>query len=273
MSATRARKILANETKLVVPSRWVETFVSHTGINIHQRDAGVGMSLRIPAVTTLHVSFGKRVCSLNVGGIAESDLEACLAAGTPITSAELPAMFGGLTKPDDENLQHLKTALNIMRVTVRAKDFPRLVLNRVKSDFSALLESMPLLVDLQKQDREFAPKSQGAVYHGQQIVSAFETVLNNTRQADKFIGKQAPKRKFPAWFSDALWLASYLRMVFETTHGEIGVTKPDSRGVLFIARALKRSCPTDRLTEDNIARTMARHSDLTSREFNSIEGV
>jgi hypothetical protein len=159
-------------------------------------------------------------------------------------------------------LQDLELALNIMRVTVRAEDDAAIVRTAVKADIAALLCHLPKLIELQRQDFELAPKLPAAVQHGLTVLKVFDDLLAATRQADKFLGRTGPKLRIAPWFSDALWIAVWLRALGEKSGAEVGLTKAESPGVQVIKRALKRACPADRVTASAIAQNMHRHKDM-----------
>ena len=177
MSSKRIYRAVADSIRPIGPFRWVETHTGAFGINAPQRGAGVGMSLRVPASLTLHaVAYdGRRVTSLNVSGASEAELEKLFAAvDQPIKRNELVSLFKKLPTPDEDDLKHLELALNIMRVTTRAPDFPLTIRNKVKGDIIELLRSLPVLISLQEQDRKFAPESPGAILHGSTILAEIQ---------------------------------------------------------------------------------------------------
>jgi len=245
--------------------RWVETEITASGIKLPQTGAGVGVSSRIPAVLKLPAKLeaeGRRLTTLNVAGIGRVDLRRILAEGQAIADAELASWFDSKwLSPTIGELHTLATALNVMRVTIRLEDGAKLRAD-VKRTIGELLGNLPQLIQQQQQDFEAAPRSVGATTHGLTILRAFNELLVAATSADKFLGRVAPPRRVSAWFSDALWLATFVRMLGERARKQIGLTNAESPAVHFIVRALKRAIPEEPVNPENVARTMDRHKKL-----------
>jgi hypothetical protein len=250
-----------------VPFRWVESAATAFGLIGQDRDAGIGITLRVPATMTLPVILTKRselvvserVVSLKVSGIDEVAVRRLVSDGA-VPNAEIRSWFDkSLPPPEGSDLEILALALNIMRVTVRAQDKAGPAHKKVKDDIAALLHDLPKLIDLKRQDFQLAPKTPGAVLHGSTLLKAFDNLLEAAKTADKFLGRLPRTTRTAAWFSDALWIAAYLRMRGQTAKRPVGLTKAESPGVRFIESALARVCPDDSPTADAIARNMHRH--------------
>jgi hypothetical protein len=257
---------LSDPVRPSCPVRWVETFTGALGIWAPQRGAGVGMSSRVPATLSLSARLtidGERVASLNVGGVHRADLEQLLAEGDRIKSDEIASWFhSGWLTPNDSDLMALESALNAMRVTLRAVDTAIMARTEVKANINELLRNLPSLIELQQQDFELAPKTPGAVQHGTTVLHIFNDLLAAAQRADKFLGRTARPGRVAAWFSDALWIATYLRMLGERAGIPVGLTKADSPGVRFIYQAIKRALPKEGVRPASVARNMDRHKEM-----------
>lgn len=178
------------------PFRWIETATGASGIRIYQRSAGVGMSSRIPATMTISAvltNSGERVTSLNVGGANKADLQRLLAKGDAIQRGEIASWFrSDWLLPKDSELQELELALNIMRVTVRAGDTAAIVRGDVKTNIAALLPNLAELIKLQRQDFELAA---GGFQQGLTVLKAYDDLFAAAQQADKFLGRPAPRTR------------------------------------------------------------------------------
>lgn len=252
----------------VRPLRWIETITEADGCGVNQRVPGVGMSpIRSCLVVAAVVAKdGNRITSIHYGGVGETDLKLLMAERDVITSDEIENwfdLFKGRLKPEKDDLQDLATALNIMRITDRAPaDTADISRRAVKNDIAALLRDLPTLIETELRNFELRANSSAAKAHGLTVRKAFADLLSAAQQADKFLGRRAQRRRETAWFGDALWIAAHLRMLGEKNGQTVGLTKDDSPGVQFIARALKRACPKDSVTDFNIARAMHRHKEL-----------
>jgi hypothetical protein len=235
------------------------------------------MSLRIPASLTIVATLTKkgwRETSLHVAGIENRELQQLLADGAAIGRKEIVAWFGlGWLSPSDDQLQKLECALNVMRAIPTTEDAAAIVQANVKGSISALIRDLPVLVELQQQDRQMAPTTPGAVSHGLTVQRVFDDLLTAAQQADKFLGRRRQRVRVAAWFPDALWIATYLRMLGEKAEKKVGLTKAESPAGRFISCALKRVWPSEPITPDNIARAMSRHQDLIEPWRPPVEGV
>jgi hypothetical protein len=243
--------------------RWVETQTGVPGIPITQKEAGVGVVSRIPAVITLRAELqnsGYRLATLKVAGAETTNLAGMLAAGDVIDPAELVPWFDAKwLNPTHDDLQTLATALNVMRVTDRLKDRGK-VRGDIKNTISALLRDLPQLIQHQQEDfQAAAPESPGAIKHGLAILGALNELHVAAGRADKLPGRVTPPKRTSAWFPDALWLATFVRMLGERASKSIGLTNAESPAVQLIIVAFDRALPGERVS---VARAMHRHKHL-----------
>jgi len=249
--------------------RWVETESGTLGIGVKQRGPGVGTSLRIPAILTIRATLSGsiwRETSLHVGGVNESQLHQLLAETDAIQSDEIASWFNSTSlKPSQDHLRVFASALHVMRVVpAREHDEAAQLSAAVKKDIGALTRDLAQFLELQKQDFELAPKSEGAVLHGSTILKVFNDLLVAAQLADKYLGRRPPVPNSP-WFPDALWIATYLRMLGETAGKAVGLTKVESPAVQLIWLALKRIGASGKFSPDAIAKAMHRHKVLIDR--------
>jgi hypothetical protein len=242
------------------------------GFSAKQKGPSVGVSLRIPASiilrATLNGSGGEwRETSLRVRGIDELQLQQLLTKNDAIELREIASWFDSAwLKPSGDDLSLLRTALNVMRVVPPLKlDVAAKLHAAVKKDIAALTSNLVQFLELQKQDFEIAPKTPGAVLHGTTVLTAFNDLLTAAQRADKFLGQRPPVLSSP-WFSEAFWIATYLKMVGEKAGKKVGLTKAESPAIQLIRRALKRVGTGGQFSHSAIARAFSRSAALFKRD-------
>jgi hypothetical protein len=219
---------------------------------------------------------GVRTTTLGVGGVGGEDVSRLMTEGDVIDTAEIAGWFGSewLT-PNPSELEILASALNIMRVTVHREDAvhkedaaPPIALRRIKNAIAALSKELPTLIEVDRKTVELMRNSPSLAAHLQTNLEVFENLLSAAQHANELLWcPKAPTRRAP-WFGDALWIASFLRMLGQKTGKRVSFTNSDSQAVAFINTALKRASGTH-VSGDAIAMAMRRYAKLHAAEVTS----
>jgi signal transduction histidine kinase len=181
--------------------------------------------------------------------------------GDVIDTTEIAGWFrpGWLT-PNPSELEKLASALNIMRVTVhRADAAPPVALGRIKNAIAALSHELPTLIGVDRKTVELMRNSPSIAARLQTNLEVFENLLSAAQHAKELLHLKAAPARCGSWFGDALWIASFLRMLGQRTGKHVSLTKSESPAVAFIDTALKRARVPHK-SRDAIAQAMRRYA-------------
>lgn len=166
---------------------------------------------------------------------------------------------------NDQHLNELRHAVNMMRVTVPIVEAPSFHFNslrgasqRVEAALATLRADLPKMIDFH---REFDGK------RATQSAEVFETVL--AAAGDYFDqrwmawGGKTPARRHETWHDDAVYLAFLLR---NASRGELATSYPTAPAVGFIDEALTRA-NVKHGDRGAIARHLARYEADTKRRI------
>ena len=181
--------------------------------------------------------------------------------GEIITEAEIRAWSVRLPFPlNGDDLAKMAVALNLMRVTVHAKDAiapqQEAAMRRVITHINGLSQELPPLIAA---GRKFG--SAGAT----SAFDAFDNLLSAVKLAKKWLNVRAAnwsrkidgQRHSAPWHDDAAYLAFMLERAAARSGKRVSFSKPTAPGVAFIDVALKRA-HVKHGSYGAIARAMAR---------------
>jgi len=170
-----------------------------------------------------------------------------MSTGEVITDNEIRGWVDSARLPfplNNEDLAVLAEALNLMRVTIHAKDAAPFhlesAMQRVIKNIDGLLRDLPKVI---KFGRESG--SQGAV----PAINALENLLSVTGSADESLAiragkwgkRQGPKRRSAPWHYDMQYLAWILERAATRSGKPVSFTQPAAPAVKFIDAALERA--------------------------------
>jgi hypothetical protein len=237
-----------------------------------KKDAGCGGSGDMPrfhafrAVLISTSPGGVRTTSLGVGGVGAEHVSRLVTDSDVIDTAEIAGWFeSGWLTPNQFELKKLASALNVMRVTVHREDAaPPIALGRIKNAIAALSDELPTLIEVDRKTVELMRNSPSLAARLQTDLEVFENLLSAAQNANELLCLKAPPRRNP-WFGDALWIASFLKMVGQRTGKRVSLTKSEGPAVIFIDTALNRA-RVPHVSREGIAKSMARYAKLRKAE-------